>query len=121
MRKMATIRRIDSVEPIPGADRICVYVIDGWKIVDGVGLYKPGDLVIMCEIDSWIPNSIAPFLTKPDRFPKEYLGVPGEKLKTVKLKGQISQGLILLEIYSNPEHYLVVECFVIVSWPYQQF
>jgi RNA ligase (TIGR02306 family) len=95
MRKMATIRKIDRLEPIEGADRIETAVIDGWKVVVKKGEFKVGDKITYCEIDSWIPNSVAPFLTKPDRFPKEYLGVPGEKLKTVKLKGQISQGLVL--------------------------
>ena len=95
MRKMATIRKISAIESIPEADRICTYVVDGWKVVDSIGKYKVGDLVVYCEIDSFIPNSIAPFLTAPDRFPKEYLGVKGERLKTKKLRGVISQGLLL--------------------------
>ena len=94
-RKMATIRKISDVVAIPDAEFICAYVIDGWKIVDKVGKYAVGELVVMCEIDSFIPNSIAPFLTKPGKFPKEYLGVQGERLKTIRLKGQISQGLVL--------------------------
>ena len=93
-RKMATIRKISAIESIPEADRICTYVIDGWKVVDTIGKYNVGDLVVYCEIDSFIPNSIAPFLTAPDRSPKEYLGVKGERLKTKKLRGVISQGLM---------------------------
>ena len=42
-----------------------------------------------------MPTEIAPFLTKPGHFPKEFEGVKGERLRTVKLRGQISQGLIL--------------------------
>lgn len=95
MRKMATIRRISAIESIPEADRICVYVVDGWKVVDSIGKYNVGDLVVYCEIDSFIPNAVAPFLTASDRFPKEYLGVKGECLKTKKLRGVISQGLLL--------------------------
>lgn len=95
MRKMATIRRISAVESIPNADSICTYGIDGWKVVDTIGKYNVGDLVVFCEIDSFIPNSIAPFLTAPDRFPKEYLGIKGEKLRSKKLKGALSQGLLL--------------------------
>lgn len=92
---MATVREISSIAPIEGADKICNYSIDGWNVVDGIGKYKVGDLVVFCEIDSFIPNSIAPFLTAPDRFPKEYLGVKGERLRTKKLRGVISQGLLL--------------------------
>lgn len=94
MRKLATIRKIDDVLPIPEADRICTYVIDGWTIVDSVGAYRAGDIVIMCEIDSWIPHEIAPFLSKGQE-PRVYEGVKGERLRTVKLRKQLSQGLIL--------------------------
>ena len=94
-RKMASIRKISAIEIIPEADRICTYVIDGWKVVDSIGKYKVGDLVVYCEIDSFIPNSVAPFLTASDRSPKEYLGVKGERLRTKKLKGALSQGLLL--------------------------
>jgi len=95
VRKMASVQRIDAIHPIPGADTICQYQILGWKIIDQINKYKIGDLIIACVIDSWIPTRIAPFLTKLDRFPKEYNGVPGEKLRTIKLRGALSQGLIL--------------------------
>lgn len=94
MRKLATIRQISDVIPIPGADRICTYAIDGWTIVDVIGAYHVGDIVIMCEIDSWVPHEIAPFLSKGQE-PRVYKEVKGECLKTVKLRKQLSQGLIL--------------------------
>ena len=94
-RKLATIRQISEVRRIPDADKICAYVVDGWTVVDSIGKYSVNDLVVFCEIDSWIPSTVAPFLTKPGKFPKEYNGVEGERLRTVKLRGQISQGLLL--------------------------
>ena len=94
-RKMATIRRIAEVKAIEGADRIVAYRVDGWYIVDSKDKYQVGDLVVYCEPDSWVPHSIAPFLTKPDQFPKVYKGVEGQKLRTIRLRGQISQGLLL--------------------------
>lgn len=104
MRKMASIRKICGIEPIEGADRICVYLVDGWKVVDTIGKYQVGDLVIYVEVDAWVPNSIAPFLTASDRFPKEYLGVKGERLKTKKLRGVISQGLLLPYVSLSVEY-----------------
>lgn len=92
---MASLQQINAVYKIPGADKICQYGINGWLVVDQIGKYSVGDKVIYCEVDSWIPNSIAPFLTKPDKTPKEYLGVMGEKLRTVRLRNALSQGLIL--------------------------
>ena len=93
MRKMATVRVIDSILPIPDADSIECAVIGGWKVVTKKGEYRPGDLAIYCEIDSWIPHELAPFLSKGE--PKEYNGVKGERLRTVRLRKQLSQGLLL--------------------------
>ena len=94
MRKLATIREIYQIEPIENADAIEVAYIDGWKVVIKKGEFNVGDMVIYIEIDSWIPHSLAPFLSKGQE-PREYMGVKGERLRTVKLRGQISQGLVL--------------------------
>jgi RNA ligase (TIGR02306 family) len=94
MRKMATVRRVDAVNPIPDADAIEVATVGGWRVVIKKGEFKPGDLAVYCEIDSWIPNDLAPFLSKGTE-PRMYNGVAGERLRTVKLRGQVSQGLLL--------------------------
>lgn len=102
MRKLATVRRISEIKDIPDADKICTYVVDGWCIVDTKGKYEVGELVIMCEIDSWIPHDLAPFLSK-GKEPREYNGVKGERLRTIKLRGQLSQGLLLPLTTVNPQ------------------
>ena len=94
MRKLATIRKIDSIRPIPDADAIECAVVGGWTVVIKKGDFKAGDLAIYCEIDSWIPAGLAPFLSK-GKEPREYDGVRGERLRSVKLRGQLSQGLLL--------------------------
>lgn len=93
-RKLATIRKIQEIVSIPNADKICAYRIDGWWVVDSIGKYKIDDLVVYVEVDSWIPNELAPFLSKGQE-PREFNGVKGERLRTVKLRGTISQGLLL--------------------------
>ena len=93
-RKLATIRQINNLKPIPNADLIEVAVIDGWEVVVKKGEFNVNDLCVYFEIDSWIPTELAPFLSK-GKEPKEYKGIKGERLKTIKLKGQISQGLAL--------------------------
>lgn len=95
MRKMATIRKIDSIRPILGADAIECAIVGGWTCVVKKGEYSASDLVVYCEIDSFIPTAIAPFLTKPGHYAKTFEGVEGERLRTVKLRGQLSQGLLL--------------------------
>lgn len=93
-RTLATIQVIAEVAPIPEADAIEHYRINGWWVVGKKDSHKVGDLVVYCEIDSWIPTEIASFLSK-GKEPREYEGVKGERLKTIRLRGAISQGLIL--------------------------
>lgn len=103
MRKLASIKTIADIRSIDGADKICTYHVGGWTIVDSINKYKINELVIMIEIDSWVPNHIAPFLTKEGKEPKEYKGIKGEKIRSIKLRGQISQGLLLpLSVLPNP-------------------
>jgi RNA ligase (TIGR02306 family) len=121
MRKMATIRKIDDIGPIPGADAIEVATVGGWKVVVKKGEYQVGDMAVYCEIDSWIPTELAPFLTK-GKEPREFEGVKGERLKTVKLRGQLSQGLLLpMHVLTNYgadlfEGYDVSETLRIKKW-----
>lgn len=90
-RKLASIRLIAEVKPIENADAIEAVRVDGWWVVCKKGEFKVGDLATYFEIDSWIPEDIAPFLFKG----REFNGVKGERLRTIKLRGQVSQGLLL--------------------------
>lgn len=94
MRKLASIRKITNIQPIEGADAIEVATVDGWKVVIKKGEFAIGDLAVYIEIDSWVPIEVAPFLQKGDRG-YEFEGVIGNRLRTIKLRGQISQGLLL--------------------------
>lgn len=94
MRKLASIRKISAIMPIEGASAIELATVDGWKIVIKKGDFAVGDLAVYCEIDSWIPHELAPFLSKGQE-PRVYGGVKGERLRTVRLRGQLSQGLLL--------------------------
>jgi RNA ligase (TIGR02306 family) len=94
-RKLASIRVISNLSPIEGADKIETATIDGWKVVvaKDVG-NKVGDKVIYCEIDSFLPiRDEFEFLRKSSY--KKMGGEEGFRLKTIKLRGQVSQGLIL--------------------------
>ena len=94
-RKLARIAQITDILPIVNADAIeCAVVENGWKVVVKKGDYQKGDIAIYCEVDSWIPHELAPFLSKGQE-PREYNGVKGERLRTMKLRGQISQGLLI--------------------------
>jgi len=102
MRKLATIRKIDGLTPIEGADAIECAHVGGWKVVVKKGEYNAGDLAVYIEIDSWVPHTLAPFLSKGN-YPRVYNEVEGERLRTVKLRGQVSQGLLLNLDHAIPE------------------
>ena len=116
MRKLATVRRIDEIRPIEGADAIEAAVLGGWTVVAKKGEFKAGDLAVYLEIDSFVPTELAPFLTKPGHFPKEFNGVKGERLRTVKLRGQVSQGLLIPAMGTFPEGTDMTEALGIQKW-----
>lgn len=94
-RKLASIRVISDIQPIEGADMIELAIVDGWKVVvaKNVG-HKVGDHVVYCEIDSFLPiKEEFEFLRKSSY--KKMGDQEGFRLKTIKLRGQVSQGLIL--------------------------
>ncbi len=94
-RKLATIRKIKDIVPIEGADAIELALVDGWQVVvaKNVG-HKVGDKIVYCEIDSFLPiKEEFEFLRKSSY--KKMGDQEGFRLKTIKLRGVLSQGLIL--------------------------
>jgi len=95
-RKLASIRRISDLSPIEGADKIELATIDGWKVVVAKDVnHKIGDLIVYCEVDSFLPIEPEFEFLRKSSYKKMADGNEGFRLKTIKLRGQISQGLIL--------------------------
>ena len=95
MRKLASIRRISEIKPIDGADAIEAVRVDGWWVVSKKGEFKVDDMCVYFEVDSFLPvRSEFEFLRKSCFRSTKHLG-DGFRLKTIKLRGQISQGLVL--------------------------
>jgi len=92
-RKLASIQRIAEIRQIENAENIEAVRVNGWWVVAKKGEFAIGELAVYFEIDSWMPTNLAPFLSKGE--PREYNGVKGERLRTIKLRGQLSQGLVL--------------------------
>ena len=83
-RKLATIRIIKEIKPIEGADNIECAIVDGWQCVVKKNEFKVGDFCIYCEIDSVLPP-------RPEF---AFLEKVKYRIKTIRLKGYISQGII---------------------------
>lgn len=93
-RRLVTIRTIASLDPIPGADVIECATVDGWQVVVKKGEFAVGDLAVYFEIDSFLPASNPAFAFLMDKS-TEYNNVVGVRLRTIRLRKQVSQGLLL--------------------------
>lgn len=94
-RRLATIRTISDISPIPGADMIVKLTIDGWDLVSQKGSFKVGDRAVYFEIDSFLPVTPEFEFLRPRCFKSTVHVGDGFRLKTIKLRGQVSQGLAL--------------------------
>ena len=83
MRKLASIQKIKSLEPIEGADAIEKAQVLGWQLVVKKGEFKTGDFCVYCEIDCIMPDKPEYAFLEPRKM----------RIKTVKLRGQVSQGI----------------------------
>jgi len=83
MRKLASIQKITALRPIENADKIEVATVLGWQVVVQKGQFKEGDFCVYIEIDSILPD-------KPDF---EFMRERKFRVKTIKLRGQVSQGI----------------------------
>lgn len=99
MRHLATIQVVKNIQPIQGADKIVTAQIKDWNVVTQKDNFKIGDKCVYFEIDSFLPiNKTFEFLTKsstPKTLNIDGVDKTGIRLKTIRLKGQVSQGLIL--------------------------
>lgn len=100
MRKLASIQTVNTIEPITNADAIERVRVLGWWVVAKKGEFKTGDKVVYCEIDSLLPERPEFEFLRASSFKPAQLGATGEqilpagfRIKTVKLRGQVSQGI----------------------------
>ena len=94
-RKLASVQKVLKIETIDGADAIDKATVLGWQCVVKKNEFKEGDLAVYMEIDSFLP--IIPefeFLRK-GCYKRLVDGNEGFRLKTIKLRGTLSQGLLL--------------------------
>lgn len=85
-RELAYVARVEEIQPIEGYDKVEYARIGaGWWIIVRKDQFKAGDLAIYFEIDSKVPEK-EPFM---------FLEKRHFKVKTIKMCGRISQGLLM--------------------------
>jgi RNA ligase (TIGR02306 family) len=96
-RRLVTLRRVSALRPIAGADRIVSAAVDGWTCVVGISEFAPGDLGVYFEIDSFLPAADARW----GHLETQFRPFPGDaeargfRVKSLKIRGVVSQGLLL--------------------------
>lgn len=85
-RELAFLVKIDNIEPIPNYDRVEWATVGGWKVIVQKGQFNVGDPAIYFEIDSKVPSNRECFA---------FLEKRKYKVKTIKMCGVISQGLLM--------------------------
>lgn len=88
-----TINRIERIWEHPDADRLQLAKVEGmdWQFCSQKGLYEEGDEVVYFPVDSLVPDGLAEYLG----IKQHLVGKDQDRIKTVKLRGQISQGLVI--------------------------
>lgn len=94
-RQLASIKKIDKITPIEGADKIECAHLGGWTVVVGKNEFVEGEEVIYFEIDSMLPLDRDEFSFLEPRGKTIRNDRAYHRLKTAKLRGQISQGLCM--------------------------
>ena len=83
-RQLATVQRIKEILPHPNADKMELARVLGWIVCVKKGEFKAGDLCVYCEVDSILPQ-------KPEF---EFLRPRNFRIKTIRLRNVISQGIV---------------------------
>ena len=83
--KLATVQKIHKIEQIPDADAIELAFVLGWQVVVKKNEYKINDYCCYIQIDTVVPD-------KPEY---EFLKNKKFRVRTIKLRKQLSQGLIV--------------------------
>ena len=94
-RTLVSLRTISALEPIEGADFIEKAFVDGWTVVVKKGEYAVGDPAVYFEPDAFLPDGDTRWQFLVDKSSRMFEGVRGHVLRTVKLKGVYSNGLLL--------------------------
>jgi len=80
---------IEKIIPHDNADKLEIAQIKGWFCITQKGIYKAGDKVVYAPPESVIPEELADKMNV-----KNYLR-GGSRVKTIKLRGVYSEGLII--------------------------
>ncbi|MDR2922408.1 MAG: RNA ligase (ATP) [Treponema sp.] len=95
MRNLVTVQRVRSISQIPDSDFLELAHIMGWQCVVKKGEFKAGDLGVYYEVDSFLPVEERYEFLRNSSYRDNADNGQGFRIRTVKMRGQLSQGLLL--------------------------
>ena len=125
MRLLVTIQRVKAISPIPDSDFLELAHVMGWQCVVKKGEFKEGELGVYYEVDSFLPEDERYEFLRNSSYRDNVDNGKGFRIRTMKMRGQLSQGLLLpLEkfpeladlISGNPEGTDVTEKLNVKKW-----
>jgi RNA ligase (TIGR02306 family) len=93
MSKPASIQKIIKIEKHPNADKLEIATVLGWRTIVKKDEFKENDLIIYIEVDSVLPK--LPQYEFIKNIKKSEDGKEMYYIRNIKLRGELSQGLIL--------------------------
>ena len=95
MRSLVTIQKVKKISVIEESDFLELVHVMGWQCVAKKGEFHEGDLGVYYEVDSFLPlDDRYEFLRGSSYRDNEDNG-KGFRIRTVRMRGQLSQGLLL--------------------------
>lgn len=95
MRSLASVQKVGTITPIADSDFLELAHVMGWQCVVKKGEFNPGDLAVYFEVDSFLPEDARYEFLRKTSWRDNADNGQGFRIKTLKLRGQLSQGLIL--------------------------
>ena len=95
MRSLVTIQKVGAINAIDGSDFLETAGVMGWQCVIKKGEFKTGDLGVYFEVDSFLPEEERYEFLRASSYRDNDDNGKGFRVRTVKLRGQLSQGLLL--------------------------
>jgi RNA ligase (TIGR02306 family) len=95
MRSLVTVQKVKMISPIPDSDFLELAHVMGWQCVVKKGEFHEGDMGVYFEVDSFLPEESRYEFLRNSSFRENADNGKGFRIRTAKMRGQLSQGLLL--------------------------
>jgi RNA ligase (TIGR02306 family) len=95
MRALVTVQKVKEITTIPDSDFLELAHVMGWQCVVKKGDFKAGDMGVYYEVDSFLPFDDRYEFLRASSYRDNVDNGKGFRIRTLKMRGQLSQGLFL--------------------------